>query len=332
MSKLSLGVEKVAAGYLPALSRAAIDTPGIEAVERRVAEVVRNIDSADELLDWLARADALATYLGTRNGAQGPMHGAKRRIEARIGELLGPAEMGPSRVLQRDVRLRDLHHAERADFRLLAHAFDDAPLADEEWRYGRRKVVRTVREKLGLFPETPELPVGQFSTIVADPPWQQDTGAAFGAVGSEGHDPLDYFSMSLPDISALGEALGERLPDDAHLYLWTTNRYVEAAYQVARDWGFKPSVLLVWAKTPRGVGLGDAFKLTTEFVLFARRGSLANSDVTATTWFDWPRGRHSAKPDAFFGMVERMSPGPYLEMFARAARPGWTVWGNESGG
>lgn len=315
---------------LPAISREAISTPGPEAVEDHVAAVVREITDAGVLLDWLAQAEALATYIATRKGAQGPMHGAKRRIEARIGEMLGPAENRGPATPHADERLRTLHSETKDDFRILARAFDEARLDGEDWRYPRAHVVRTVRERLGLLPETPPLPAGQFATIVADPPWQLDTGAKQFGGSTEGHDPLAYFSMSVDDICALAAPLEEHLPDDAHLYLWTTNRYVEAAYRVAREWGFKPSVLLVWAKRQRGIGLGDAYKLTTEFVLFARRGSLANLDITPTTWFDWPRSKHSVKPAGFYELVERMSPGPRLEMFAREARDGWTAWGDEA--
>jgi N6-adenosine-specific RNA methylase IME4 len=323
--------EERALAILPAISQMALAERGAEAIEAEVALTVRGVDDPDALIDWLARAKALASYLATRKGAQGPMQGSQRRIEARIGELLGePKEGRPPSNVVREQRLSELDGAIRSDFRLLAHAYSDAPLTDEEWRHSRRTAVQLVRKKLGLVPETPPLPTGQFATIVADPPWQLNSGQAEFGTPAEGHDDLPYFSMALEDICALGLPLEPHLPADAHLYLWTTNRYVEAAYQVARDWGFKPSVLLVWAKAPRGVGLGDAFKLTTEFVLFARRGSLANLDITPTTWFDWPRGKHSVKPDAFYALVERMSPGPRLEMFGRDRRDGWTVWGDEA--
>lgn len=86
---------------------------------------------------------------------------------------------------------------------------------------------------------------------------------------------------------------------------------------------------------------GGAFGSTVEFVQFCRRGSLASSGSCPTRWFDWPRKMgppakrgeqrtgHSGKPDAFLDLVESMSPGPYLELFARRERPGWTAWGNE---
>jgi N6-adenosine-specific RNA methylase IME4 len=138
--------------------------------------------------------------------------------------------------------------------------------------------------------------------------------------------------MSVAAIAAL--PVGDMAEDDAHLYLWTTNAYLEAAYGVARAWGFKPSQMLVWAKAPRGLGLGGAFTSTTEFILFARRGSLRPLTRTDTSWWGWKRPEaakvHSAKPDGALDIIEQVSPGPYLELFARRARFGWDYWGDQS--
>jgi N6-adenosine-specific RNA methylase IME4 len=83
-------------------------------------------------------------------------------------------------------------------------------------------------------------------------------------------------------------------------------------------------------------GLGGAYRVSTEFVIFARRGSLREISSVRGTWFNWKRPyneqgkpKHSAKPPAFFDMVEAVSPGPRLELFARERRPGWAAWGNE---
>jgi N6-adenosine-specific RNA methylase IME4 len=149
----------------------------------------------------------------------------------------------------------------------------------------------------------------------------------FGGTGEGGHDDLAYAQMSLSEITDL-PVKGLAAPD-AHLYLWTTNRYLRDSYGIAEAWGFRPSVLLVWAKTPRGIGLGDTFRLTTEYVLFARRGNLPHARIVPTTWFNWPRGRHSEKPGEFYELIESVTPGPYVDLFARTARSGWTVWGDE---
>lgn len=178
-----------------------------------------------------------------------------------------------------------------------------------------------------------------FRTIVADPPWKVAAGTLCGRAGfgdaTGASRTLAYPSMSVDAIASLPVA---RLahPDGAHLYLWTINRYVESAYQVARAWGFVPSTLLTWAKRPMGGGLGGAFGISTEHVLFARRGSVRASSRVTGTHFPWKRPydergkpRHSAKPPEAFAMFEAVSPGPRAELFARGPRPGWSVWGNE---
>ncbi len=170
----------------------------------------------------------------------------------------------------------------------------------------------------------------RYRTIVADPPWpvHQPPEWNYGNPGGNPNRALPYSTMALDEIKGL--PVVDLTEDDAHLYLWTINRYVEDAYDVARAWGFKPSTLLTWCKPRRGMGVGGAYALTTEHLLFARRGRGAFVEREGTTWFQWPRGKHSAKPDAFYDLVERVSPGPYLELFARRARFGWDYWGDES--
>lgn len=178
--------------------------------------------------------------------------------------------------------------------------------------------------------------VKAFRCIVADPPWELEIGkqrtARGPAQGSAWIDPrymarkpLPYPTLTVDEIARLAPPVAR----DAHLYLWTINRYVKEAYEIARAWGFKPATLLVWAKNPMGLGLGGTFCNVTEFCLFARHGNLRAKTRIDRTWFNWKRGRHSAKPQDFYDLVEAVSPGPYLEMYARHSRPGWAVWGNE---
>src|SRR5205814_6336138 len=129
---------------------------------------------------------------------------------------------------------------------------------------------------------------------------------------------IPYLTMTLDDIRAL--PVGELAESDAHLYLWTTNRFLEDAWSVARGWGFKPSTLLTWCKAPMGIGLGGAFTITTEFVLYARRGKLKPTRRWDSTWFPFKRPynhngapAHSAKPEGFLDVGEQVSPGPYVE-------------------
>jgi N6-adenosine-specific RNA methylase IME4 len=178
--------------------------------------------------------------------------------------------------------------------------------------------------------------VTRYATIVADPPWKVMAGPLNGREGfgdaTGASRPLAYPSMTVEEIMML------RVPaaDDAHLYLWTTNGYLDDAFDVVKAWGFRYSTTLVWAKNLMGGGLGGAYGISTEFCLFARRGALKARSRVKGTWFNWPRPydergkpRHSGKPPAFIDMVEQVSPGPYLEMFARNNRLGWDAWGNE---
>lgn len=137
--------------------------------------------------------------------------------------------------------------------------------------------------------------------------------------------------MSIEDLCALEPPVA----DDAHLYLWTTNGFVVEAHEIARAWGFRPITLCTWGKVqPDGspsMKTGNYFRGATEHVLFGVRGRLPfpTDRPTPTLWL-WPRLAHSVKPDAFYDLVESLSPGPYVELFARRARFGWDYWGNQS--
>jgi N6-adenosine-specific RNA methylase IME4 len=174
---------------------------------------------------------------------------------------------------------------------------------------------------------SPDTPV-RYRTIVADPPWQiGDFPANLHAQGA-GLKPCPYPTMEVDAIADL--PVGDLAAPHAHLYLWTTNQFLEDAYFISRVWRFHPVKLLVWVKAPKGRGLGGTFASATEYILFARRGSLSSLDRVERNWWQWPRGAHSAKPEAFLDLVEQVSPGPYLELFARRQRLGWDTWGNEA--
>ena len=186
----------------------------------------------------------------------------------------------------------------------------------------------------------PPLPASKYRTLAVDPPWPQKRGGPLRGghaehfVGTAGSLPMPYETMTVEEIKAL--PVGDLAERDAHLYLWATNRFLPDAFVVLRAWGFTYSTALVWAKAPIGAGLGGAYGISTEFVLFARRGRLSAESRVGRTWFTWKRPydqrgkpQHSSKPRGFYEMVEQVSPGPYLEMFARVKRPGWDGWGDE---
>jgi N6-adenosine-specific RNA methylase IME4 len=181
-----------------------------------------------------------------------------------------------------------------------------------------------------------------YRCIVTDPPWpQKSAGSLRGPKGFGGarglSKPMPYKTMTIADIAALPVAqLAD--PTGCHLYMWTTNRFLFDAGRILEAWGFTYSTTLVWAKRPMGGGLGGSYGISTEYVLFARRGSLPALSRVKGTWFTWKRpylgGKpmHSGKPEGFYVMAEAVSPGPRLDMFARRGRMGWDCWGDQAPG
>lgn len=174
---------------------------------------------------------------------------------------------------------------------------------------------------------------GGFQTILADPPWRFANRT--GKVAPE-HRRLDrYGTMSLDEIKAL--PVGESAAENAHLYLWVPNALLPEGIEVMRSWGFRYVSNLIWAKRrkdggPDGRGVGFYFRNVTEPILFGVKGSLRTLAPARSTvnMLETRKREHSRKPDEQYDLIESCSPGPYLEMFARYAREGWTAWGNES--
>jgi N6-adenosine-specific RNA methylase IME4 len=159
---------------------------------------------------------------------------------------------------------------------------------------------------------------GQYRTILADPPWDIQQR---GSRGASQHYPV----MPLQDICALNV---ERLvADDAHLWLWVTNASLFVGRSVMEAWGFTYRSVLTWIK-PR-FGLGAYLRNQTEHLLFGVRGKAPVLFHGQGTWLYAPVQEHSHKPEEQYAVIERCSPGPYLELFARRKRPGWDSWGNE---
>jgi N6-adenosine-specific RNA methylase IME4 len=162
----------------------------------------------------------------------------------------------------------------------------------------------------------------KYRTIVADPPWRADLPGI-----SKANPSKQYSLMSLEHICALPVA--SIAEDQCHLWLWAVNIMMGQAHAVVRAWGFRPVTVLTWCKP--GPGVGRYLRNNTEHAILAYRGKAMYPDrVPLSTWYRWPRQPHSQKPDAFYDLVETVSPEPRVELFARRHRLFWDVWGNES--
>ena len=165
---------------------------------------------------------------------------------------------------------------------------------------------------------------GLFQTIVIDPAWDYSEE---GDNDQFGRGRPDYCLMPIEEIEALPV---DRISDkNCHLYIWVTNRSLPKSFRLMDKWGFRYVTCLTWIKPHYGVG--NYFRGQTEHVLFGVKGSQPLKRHDVGTWFEAPRGeRHSAKPDEFYRLVESCSYAPYIDIFGRKEREGWSVWGENA--
>lgn len=166
-----------------------------------------------------------------------------------------------------------------------------------------------------------------YRTILMDPPWYE-TGGGKIKRGADRHYPL----VKTPDMPRVIMQSPEWQPDtDCHLYMWATNNHLADALWLMGTLGFTYKTNVVWTKDR--IGLGQYFRGQHEILLLGTRGrgyNVKTDDRTLRSWLHAKRGKHSAKPEEFYELIEARSNGPYLEMFARNARDGWVSWGNET--
>ena len=159
----------------------------------------------------------------------------------------------------------------------------------------------------------------KFACIYADPPWRYGNQATRAATDNH------YPTMSVEEICAL--PIKDIAADNAHLHLWTTNAFLFDAQKVMEAWGFTYKSCFIWVKPQ--MGIGNYWRVSHEFLLLGIRGDAPFLEHDEMSWAQLPRGEHSAKPYAIRRTIERVSPGPRIELFARQEYEGWSAWGNQ---
>src|SRR5258706_15711959 len=174
---------------------------------------------------------------------------------------------------------------------------------------------------------------GTYSTILIDPPWRFLNRT--GKVAPEHRRLHRYETMSFEDIGKLPVA--NYASEKAHLYMWCPNALLPEGLAIMKRWGFTYKTNIVWYKIrkdggPDGRGVGFYFRNVTELVLFGIRGSMRTlaPGRTQVNLLSTRKREHSRKPDELYPIIESCSPGPYLELFARGARPKWQAWGDQA--
>jgi len=169
-------------------------------------------------------------------------------------------------------------------------------------------------------------PKGKYHTIVIDPGWQ--TEKIERKIAPNQYD-YDYPVMTLEEIEALPVS-NLAMDDGCHLYLWTTQKYLPAAFHILDVWGFDYVFTMVWHKK----GGFQPFNLpqyNCEFAVFGKRGNLPFLDVKDFfTCFEGERREHSRKPKEFYNLLKRVSPEPRLDYFSREEKEGFISYGNET--
>jgi len=190
----------------------------------------------------------------------------------------------------------------------------------------------------------------RFSTVMADPPWRFQNRT--GKIAPEHKRLARYPTMELQEICDLPVA--QHVEHRAHCYLWVPNALLPEGLQVLKSWGFEYKSHIVWEKVrkdggPDGRGVGFYFRNVTEILLFGVRGKGIRTLPPGRSQVNFieapepvekaePDGdllkmrkrEHSRKPDEQYEIIESCSWGPFLELFGRGKRKGWTVWGNQA--
>lgn len=169
-----------------------------------------------------------------------------------------------------------------------------------------------------------------FKALIIDPPWDfevwdKDTGTGKGPT---------YDLMTLDDILAM--PVSQLSAADSVLYLWSTNPFMPQALECLNSWGFSYRTKFPWIKTTRGhkldYGTGYWVRGVSEDIMIATRGNISAPRLDGFLGLVGPNVEHSRKPQDIHYLAESTTPGPYLEIFGRYQRPGWTVFGNDNRG
>jgi N6-adenosine-specific RNA methylase IME4 len=189
------------------------------------------------------------------------------------------------------------------------------------------KKQRRAEKEAALAGKILALPDARFGVIYADPPWRFEPYSR--NTGMDRAPENHYATATTSLISSLG--VDKIAAPDSVLFLWATVPMISDALCVMSHWGFTYKSQIVWVKDR--IGLGYWTRNKHEILLIGTRGKIP-APAPGTQWasaIEAPVSRHSEKPQKFYDLIETYFPSlPKIELFARHAREGWTVWGAEA--
>lgn len=318
-------------------------------LEARLAEIdenlIRNEGSALERGEWLLERKAIyeELYPDTRRGVAGALskHGLTTpesgvAFTTDTANKTGKSKSTIKEEIQiaRDIspevkdKIRDTDLADRKTdlLRLARMEPEQQARVVDRVLSGRSNNVKSAiiesnREERIEALGSPELPTGEYSVIMADPPWRyQFSETSIREIENQ------YPTMDLSEIRSLTVPAA----DDSILFMWTTAPKLEEAFSVLNSWGFTYKTCAIWDKERKGMGY--YFRINHEILLVATKGKFPapSPENRPDSIIRSPRGEHSKKPEEFYEIIEAMYPeASKLEMFCRSPREGWNAWGNE---
>lgn len=180
---------------------------------------------------------------------------------------------------------------------------------------------------------------GKYGAILADPPWGFQTWSGPEKKVASRGTVAPYQTMEMADLGALPVA--DLAAEDCALFVWIVWPTLPEALDLINKWGFKyKTCAFTWLKADQyrlfaleedvRMGLGYWTRANSEVCPLATRGKPKRKDNGVRQGIIEPIRQHSRKPDCVHERIQRLVAGPYCELFARAKRPGWDVWGNQT--
>ena len=320
------------------------DVARVALAKARTLDEVKRIADQSEALKHLARQAKDSEMLRWM---------AEIRIRAlrRIGEMTrvletsspGPANRDRSDVGRiskgRTLAAADISRQDASRAELIA-SIDEAPFEALLGELAEKKCAATTKLFIALAEKATSAPAAnptafcessdlealvardiRFGTLYVDPPWH------YGNQGTRAATDNHYETMTVDEIATL--PVEKLAADKAHLHLWTTNAFLPDSFRVMEAWGFEYKSVFLWVKPE--LGIGNYWRVSHEFLVLGTRGLAQFLKPGPRSWFEASRRglAHSQKPAAFRDAIERVSPGPRLELFAREVNEGWVAWGNQ---
>lgn len=329
-----LEMEVRCAPSFEALDLAARTAAAIQQTFRPVKDVADKAGSV-----WIAADIRLAEELEKLGKAKG---GRPRKTGAESEPVIAPtlAELGVDKKrASRAKRLKAIPEAAREEFKkeLADEGKGVTPAAvlkkqAEADRAEKRRVYAAVASTSSAERSIDGMVRARkkFAVIYADPPWEFKV---YSGKGKERSAERHYDTMSLDAIAAL--PIAKLAGDDCALLLWSVWPELPGALHIIEKWGFQyKTAAFVWVKQNRGgaglfTGMGYWTRANSEPCLLATKGSPTRLAMDVHQVILAPVAEHSRKPEEAHKRIERLLPGPRLEIFARQPRDGWTTWGNE---